>query len=252
MFRKTTVAVTLVLVLSLLVVGVASAIEIVVDGVREAAWDGAGLITDLNEGGITDGYDIDTFQWTNSGLSGPNGGSGNMFFLISTYADTIVTGFLPPTIIICLNTDGLATGGTYANCNNMSGIDRSIAINLTTNTFTVFNGGPGGPVLGSGSSATQTRFTEVAIPLSLFGFGAGNCPAAMPTSVYFDNGITDPDDNVPDAGTFNINCGTPTAVTLSSLQAQPTTSPVLPVALVGVSAVALIGVVFLIRRKKTA
>jgi hypothetical protein len=43
-----------------------------------------------------------------------------------------------------------------------------------------------------------------------------------------------------------------TAVTLESLQAQPTTSPVLPVALVGVSAAALIGIVFFIRRRKTA
>lgn len=44
----------------------------------------------------------------------------------------------------------------------------------------------------------------------------------------------------------------PLAVTLSSLQAQPTTSPVVPVALVGVSALALIGVVFVARRRKTA
>ena len=44
----------------------------------------------------------------------------------------------------------------------------------------------------------------------------------------------------------------PLAVTLESLQAQPTTSPVVPVALVGVSAAALVGVVFFIRRRKTA
>lgn len=44
----------------------------------------------------------------------------------------------------------------------------------------------------------------------------------------------------------------PTAVELSSLQVQPTTSPVAPIALVGISAAALIGVVFLVRRKKTA
>jgi hypothetical protein len=44
----------------------------------------------------------------------------------------------------------------------------------------------------------------------------------------------------------------PTAVTLSSLQAQPTTSPIVPLALVGVSAAALIGVVLFIRRRKTA
>ena len=69
------------------------------------------------------------------------------------------------------------------------------------------------------------------------------------------DGIVDPDDNVPDNGFLSLNCGTPTAVALSSLQARPTTtSPVVPVALVGASAAALIGVVTLIRRnrKKTA
>ena len=101
----------------------------------------------------------------------------------------------------------------------------------------------------AGVHATQTNITEVSVPLSALGFvNTGTCPATIPTAVYFDNGIVDPDDNVPDAGTFNINCGLPTAVTLSSLQAQPTTSPVLPVALVGVSAVVLISVVFLTRR----
>jgi hypothetical protein len=42
------------------------------------------------------------------------------------------------------------------------------------------------------------------------------------------------------------------AVTLESLQAQSTTSPIVPVALIGVSALALIGVVFVVRRRKTA
>ena len=148
MFRKTTAALTFAVILSLLIVSVASAIEIAVDGVREAAWNGSGgqtpgSITDPNEAAITNGYDIDTFQWTNSG-SIANGGSGNMFFLISTYANTIVVGFPAPTIIICLNTDNAASGGTYANCNNMTGIDRSIAINLTNGSVTVFNGPPGG------------------------------------------------------------------------------------------------------------
>jgi hypothetical protein len=44
----------------------------------------------------------------------------------------------------------------------------------------------------------------------------------------------------------------PTAVTLESLQAQPTTSPAMPVALIGVSAATLIGVVLFVRRRKTA
>ncbi len=44
----------------------------------------------------------------------------------------------------------------------------------------------------------------------------------------------------------------PLAVTLDSLQAQPTTSPIVPVALIGVSTVALISVVLLVRRRKAA
>ena len=39
----------------------------------------------------------------------------------------------------------------------------------------------------------------------------------------------------------------PTAVTLESLQARPTTSPAMPVALIGVSAATLIGVVLFVR-----
>ena len=256
MFRKTAVAFTFVVILSLLIVSVASAITITVDGIREAAWNGSGgqtpgSVKDRNEPQITDGYDIDTFQWTNDHT--------NMYFLVSTYADTIRTGNPQPTIFICLNTDNsTATGGTYANCNNMTGIDRSIEINLSTpnnSTVRVYNGPPlpATPFSNAGAYATQTTITEVAVPVNLL-FAAGVCPGTIPTVVYFDNGITDPDDNVPDRNTFNINCGNPTAVTLSSLQAQPTTSPILPVALVGASAAALIGIVFLTRRgrKKSA
>jgi hypothetical protein len=248
MFRKTTTAFTFAVILSLLVVGVAGAITIVVDGIREAAWNGSGgqtpgTVTDPNEAAITDGYDIQTFQWTNDQT--------NIYFLFETYANTIYTGFPAPTIVICFNTDNnTATGGAYANCNNMTGIDRSVTISAAG--VTVFDGIPGGTVLGTGTRATVNTITEVSVSLSLFGFGPGTCPSVIPAAIYFDNGITDPDDNVPDTNPTTVSCGGPTAVTLSSLQAQPTTSPVLPVALVGVSAAALIGVVFLIRRKKTA
>ena len=252
MSRKTILAVTVALVAALVLSSVAYAITIVVDGIREAAWNGSGgqipgSVTDVNDPAITDGYDLQTFQWTND--------TSNMYFLISTWANTITTGFPNPTIVICLNTDNnTATGGSYANCNNMTGIDRSISIDLVTHSVTVFNGAPGGPTIaGANNSATQTNITEVSVPLSSLGFvSAATCPPVMPTAVYFDNGIIDPDDRVPNAGTVNTNCGTPTAVTLSSLQAQPTTSPVLPVALVGISAVALIGVVLFARRRKTA
>ena len=248
MSRKTILAVSVALVAALVLSSVAYAITIVVDGVREAAWGGSGgqtpgTVNDPNEPTITDGYDIQMFQWTNDGT--------NMYLLFQTYANTIWTGFPLPTIVICLNTDNnTATGGAYANCSNMTGIDRSIAIN--SNGVTVFNGPPGGPVLGTGVQASQTNVTEISIPLSLLGFSAGSCPGIIPAAIYFDNGIVDPDDTVPDLGTTPINCGGPTAITLNSLQAQPTTPPVVPVALIGISAVALIGVVLFARRRKTA
>jgi hypothetical protein len=144
------------------------------------------------------------------------------------------------------------SGGAYADCNGMTGIDRFIGISAFG--AVVYNGVPegGGVLLGTGTYAIQAAITEISLPLSMLGFSSGTCPSTIPTAIYFNNAISDPNDNVPLSGTFNINCGGPTAVTLDSLQAQPTTSPALPVALIGVSAAALIGVVFLIRRRKTA
>ena len=249
MLRKTTTAFTFAIILSLMIVGVAGAITILVDGNRELAWDGSGgqtpgTVLDVNEGAITDGYDLRRVQWTNDQT--------NMYFLFETWANTIFTGFPAPTIVVCLDTDNdTATGGAYANCNGMTGINRSITISAAG--VSVFSGAPGSTFLGSGTAVTVGIITEASVPLSLLGYSTGACPPNVPSAIYFDNGIVDPDDNVPDTpGRVNINCGGPTAVTLSSLQAQPTTSPVLPVALVGVSAAALIGVVFLIRRRKTA
>jgi hypothetical protein len=83
----------------------------------------------------------------------------------------------------------------------------------------------------------------------------------MTLAVYFDNGASPTEDSIPDNPPYPIvlvGCDTtngpcsPTAITLESLQAQPTTSPVVPVVMIAVSAVALIGVMFLIRRRKTA
>lgn len=231
---------------------VAYAITITVDGTREAAWDGSGgetpgSVADLNEAAITDGYDILRFQWTNDPT--------NMFFLVETFANTISSGTPIPTIIICLDTDSnTGTGGTYANCNGMTGIDRSIVMSRAG--VDVYNGDPNtGTLIGGGGTGTRavaTTITEASVPLSDLGFSSSFCPSSIPTAVYFDNGIVDPDDNVPDSGTFTIGCGGPTAVTLSSLQARSNTSPVLPLALVGGTLVALIGVVFYIRRKKIA
>jgi hypothetical protein len=245
MSRKLVLALIIALVAALMLSGIAYAITIVVDGVREAAWDGSGgqvpgSITDGNEPGITDGYDISRIQWTNDGT--------NFYFLVETYANSILSGNPIPTVVICLNTDSLPSGGSYANCNGMTGIDRSIV--LTRFGVQIYDGDPNAGTIINTPTAAQTaaNITEASISLSGLGFSAGNCPATIPYAVYFDNGIVDADDNVPDNGILTLSCGGPTAVELSSLQARPTSSPVLPVALVGVSAAALIGIVFLTRR----
>ncbi len=252
MSRKAILALIISLVATLMLTGIAYAITITVDGVRESAWDGVagqtpGSVSDPNESTITDGYDIARFQWTNDQT--------NMYFLIETYTNTITAGDPLPAVYVCMDTDNnTATGDTYANCNGMTGIDRSLSI--FSNEVSVRLGAPLTTTIlvGSGTRAVQTTISEISVTLSHLGFSAGTCPPVIPTAIYFDNGIADPDDNVPDSGTFAIGCGSPTAVTLDSLQAQPTTSPILPVALIGVSAAALIGVVHLTRRgrRKTA
>jgi hypothetical protein len=246
MSRRTVLACAIALLGALLFSSIAYAISINVDGVREAAWNGSGgqtpgIYTDTNEILIINGYDIQTVQWTNDGTY--------MYFLLQTYADTIIPGDPVPTIYICLDTDNNAgTGGDYANCSNMTGIERTIVI--FGSMVEVVDGDPNtGPVIGNGTRGTAMDITEVSVSLSSLGFSGTFCPASITSAIYFDNGITNPDDSVPDDGTLTLSCGTPTAVTLDSLQAQPA-SPAVPVALIGVSAIGLLSSVLFFRRHK--
>ena len=207
------------LILTLMMTGIVQAITIVVDGTKEAVWDtGSGGQTpgsqsDVNEGTITDGYDIEEFKWTND--------TTNMYFLMDTYATTIWTGTPAPTLVICIDVDNnTGTGGSYANCNNMTGIDRSIIV--TRFGAEVYNGDPNtGTYVDVATSARSGDITEVGVELADLGIpGTFTCSQGMPTAVYFDNGITDPDDNTPDSGTISIGCGAPTAVTISKIGAQ--------------------------------
>jgi hypothetical protein len=245
MSRRTVLACAIALLGALLFSSIAYAISINVDGVREAAWNGSGgqtpgIFTDTDEITITNGYDIQRVQWTNDGTY--------MYFLLQTYTDTILDNFPVPTIYICLDTDNDAgTGGDYANCNNMTGIERTIKIDRYVTA--VYLDDPSGILIDEGNRGTATDITEVAFTLSSLGFSSTSCPISITSAIYFDNGIGDPDDNVPNIGTLTLSCGSPTAVTLNSLQAQPA-SPVVPVALIGVSAIALLGSVLFFRRRK--
>jgi hypothetical protein len=128
-------------------------------------------------------------------------------------------------LVICINTDNnLGTGGTYANCNNMSGIDRSVVIDQgagATLNVDVLNSDPNtGSSLGSGTGARVNTVNEISISLALLGLNSATaCIGPMPAVIYFDNGVVDPDNN-PDTGTFNLTCGTPTAVTMQNVETQ--------------------------------
>ncbi|WP_160317038.1 hypothetical protein, partial [Ardenticatena maritima] len=188
------------------------AATIIVDGDREATWSSIPVgQPDANEGTISDDVDINLVKWTND--------TTNMYFMIDTQGTPrLSSGFNPTRVYICLNTDNnTTTGSTYNNCNNQSGFDRYILINGASSvevydgSFNLISNG----TLGYNTSAT-TPVIEVSVALSDLGFGPGNCPSQVPTVVYYDNGTTDPDDNTPDSGTFNTNCGSPTAVTLET------------------------------------
>lgn len=234
---------------------VVHAITIVVDGVKEAAWDGEGGQTpgiqeDVNEPEIADGRDIKEFRWTNDGEY--------MYFLMETYANTIWTGNPAPTLIICLDIDNnVSTGGTYGNCDDMEGIDRSIIVTrfgveiLDSDANTGINIETGNEQLGR-----ATVYAEVAVELSTLGINAEVCNTGIRTAIYFDGGTTDPDDNLPDEGTFLMYCGAggpgdPTAVSLQSFTSVSSNLPA--VGLVGMLALVIVSFgIAVVRRERRA
>jgi hypothetical protein len=238
------------LAIILLTVQAAYAITITVDGTRESAWDGdmgqlPGIQSDPDESGITDGYDVEEFRWTNDAT--------NMYFLMDTYASTIWTGNPAPTLVICINLDNnTATGGSYSNCNNMTGIDRSIVV--TRYGIDVYDGDPNTGTLISATTqdATSGDITEVSIDLASLGIGSTfSCIQGMPAAIYFDNGIGDPDDHTPDTGLFTIGCGSPTSITISESNAQPSSAQWVTPA-IGIASLVNVGVVALVyKRRKT-
>ncbi len=252
------------IVLALLMVGVVYAITIVVDGDREAAWSGSGGQTpgsapDGNELGINDNVDMETFQWTND--------TTNFYFLVDVYASAPL---MPPLAVIdiCLDTspstDIPSTNTIQRNrCSygtGVTGIDTVVeAYRLNNGTkivdvYDVTTDPPtftGSGVLGYNPAAT-TPVVEMSVPLSLLGFNSGNCPSSIRTVVYYDGGDTNPDDNLPDSGSININCGGPTAITLSSLSAMSETGNSTSLILLTVAVLGLGTLGFVtIRRRRT-
>ncbi len=256
--------ISFVLVILLLGITVASAITIVVDGNREALWDGSGgqtpgSQTDTNESDINDDVDIKTFQWTND--------TSNFYFLIEVYSPPPLMNDLAP-IDICMDTDNdpstdiPSSNSTQRDrCSystGVSGIDTVIEAYVT-------NGGTdknavvydvtqdprvykGNGTLGYDQSAS-VPVVEIAAPLNLLGYGPGNCPSSIPIVVYYDGGQTNPDDNFPNSGSYSINCGSPTAVTVNRMKASSSTPGWAPfLAVFGLLGVGALGLVTLRKR----
>jgi hypothetical protein len=210
------------LVLTVVLAGVALAATITVDGTREAAWDSGGSQSDLNENGgpptgddiTNDGVDIRTIEWTND--------TANFYFLIDTYVDTTwdLLGPNDAYVWFCVNNDNQSgTGSTYPGVCLSDGYDRYILVQGGPSlTVSVFDENFA-PVAASTNVSTTGTVTELSIDLASLGFSGSNCGSA-PTGVYMDGRTSDPDDNVQDFGDIPVTCGTPSAVTLSSMEAE--------------------------------
>lgn len=245
MNRKTRLfAVVLSVVLMLVLAGVAYAITIVIDGQKDADWSGIpgqtpGVANDPQEPTIDARYNIKQVLWTNDALGVAPWG--HMYWLVETFAnyDNIYPP-LAPQIIICLDVDNNTGTGTAAvgYCNNMVGVDRRITANVRLGTVSVERwnsatsafvvvGKPAGGMRDdayydpSSTGIAQTPYIEIGVDLLSLGIiNSATCLSTMPAAIYYDNGILDPEDTVPDTGTVNMGCGSPTAITLSNLEAH--------------------------------
>ena len=97
-------------------------------------------------------------------------------------------------------------------------------------------------------------YIEAGIDLQSLGItNTATCLGAMPTAIYYDNGMENPEDAVPDSGTFSIGCGTPTAITLNNLEARAeatNTSTVLILIAAMSLGLGVVGTVAIRRRKQ--
>lgn len=260
--RKMMVFVMLVLAL-VLGTAVVHAITIVVDGIEEAVWTSGsgsqlpGVANDPNESGIANEADIELMRYTND--------QEYFYLLLKTYGSpTRWSTVVLTRLDICMDTDNdPATGGTYANCPGMTGIDRTIRVQpyFSLNTFqtelqfVVYNGIFVNPIAGGNSEgpsvdvATQGDITEIRLALASLGLNSSAaCDGTVNMNIYFDGGDTDPDDNLPDSGSFQANCGSPTAVSLQSFTSASNNLPT--VGLVGMLALVIVSFGLLIVRRE--
>jgi len=259
--------------LSLVLTSTALAITISVDGIKEAAWSSTGeqtpgSQTDPDENNIDDRYDIIEVLWTNNSLGG-TAPYGYMYFLIETVGN--FDGNIPPsepTVIICLDVDNNTSTGTTTTgyCNSMSGVDRrinaqprmgTVAVYRWTSTWVLVAQPSGGmrQVAYYDSPAdgiADYPYFEIGVDLQSLAITNGTqCISTMPGAIYYDNGITDPEDSTPDSGTFFLSCGSPTAITLQSAGARSAGRYVTPLLIAAaILAAAGAGGLLIVRRRK--
>jgi hypothetical protein len=120
------------------------------------------------------------------------------------------------TLKFCIDEDNdIGTGAAISGCGD---VGAECVVEFTNNSsVTVYDIEGAGS--SSGSFSVSGRFIELSFPVNACNF----TNATYALEVYFDNGDEDADDNIPNSGTvpLEVGSGSPTAVTLSAIDAGP-------------------------------
>ena len=193
----------LALLIGLLTLGVkaASAAVPVIDGtITGTEWDTFVLSgSDVNEGGISDAYDISGIKLITDDDGGADDG---LYILLTSYAapslvDTGV-GFPPASIGFNLNYNG---DGDFLDATDLL-INHTALADGTGQTMTVRSGT--GVLLFTGVEGTNFKLGSVAeyfIPKSVIG-SVSPLPGSLLGEANYDNGGNESDDRLPDSGFF--------------------------------------------------
>ncbi len=190
----------------------------------------AGDPDETGVGDIPNQWDIENVYMTNNATT--------LFWRFDTYSDTNHN--ISTEIFICMDTDALTTtGGSISQCDgapstSMDGVDYVLDIYRGNPLVDLLSCPDTGTTIAdcsvvttaTVSVASSSSTTEVSVLLSDLDINSTTCdpqPCDITASVYFDNGDTPPDDNVPDSGQFTptVGGGSPTAITLRSVSARP-------------------------------
>ncbi|MGC9399701.1 MAG: hypothetical protein ACP5HM_11260 [Anaerolineae bacterium] len=249
------IALLLAVSLALVVSGVVLATVITVDGDPSDWPSGARLTTDPDEANVSNEWDIEDVYATNSGPAS----TGKAFFMVQSYGTPMEFDFADY-LFICVDTDAdnttgaqVGTTGSPNACTTArEGIDSFIRIAenaygvlYTCNTSSC--SAVGSTPVWSFNASDGT--IEVEETLANLGITADQDGATLPLVFYYDNDSLY-DDNIPDTGylEWKVGTGSPTAVTLSAIDAGPALASLPALALV-VAAVAGGAGLFLWKRR---